>query len=117
MKYVAAVVSVQKASIWDWIFFKVKSNIFINTLLTPWFIASTNLLDNGLPIPCHYTIITVRIYLVHRYQAWVSPTQNEHHVVAVNLLNGEGYAGGFDYAKKGPNGKRLSARWPKTTWQ
>jgi len=44
----------------------------------------------------------LRVCFVHRYQAWVSPTQNEHHVVAVNLLNGEGYTGGFDYAKRGP---------------
>ena len=44
----------------------------------------------------------LRVAFVHRYRAWVSPTQNEHHVVAENLLAGKGYSAAFQFARFGP---------------
>jgi len=46
--------------------------------------------------------LLLRVFLVHRYESWVSPGLNEHHEVALNLLAGNGYAGEFQFARRGP---------------
>jgi len=46
--------------------------------------------------------LALRAGLLHRYQAWLDPTQNEHHTVALNLLGGHGYVGEFQFARRGP---------------